>query len=265
MAKTGELFEKLQEVVHKLRDPVSGCPWDKEQTHESLKRFLIEECYEALDAIDRGTGPGSEKFPDELGDVLLQIMLHSEIASETGRFDVSTVVSSITQKMITRHPHVFGDVKASTTKEVLSNWENSKKKELKTGESILDGVPRGMPALLRAERTGEKVARVVFEWPTLEGVRDKVFEKLRAFIEVCTAKDKKQERVKDEFGDLLFSLSQLARRMDLHGEELLHSATDKFTRRFKEVERRAGPDLKSAGLEKLDALWNEVKREEKKA
>ena len=158
---------------------------------------------------------------------------------------------------------ITGDVKASTTKEVLSNWENSKKKELKTGESILDGVPRGMPALLRAERTGEKVARVGFEWPNLEGVRDKVFEELREFLEVCTAQDKNQARIKDEFGDLLFSLSQLARRMDLHAEELLHSAIDKFTRRFKEVERRAGPDLKGAGLERLDALWNEVKREEK--
>jgi MazG family protein len=259
MARAGELLDKLQEIVHRLRDPKTGCPWDKEQTHETLKPFLIEEAYEVIDAIDQK----KDKLGEELGDVLLQIMLHSEIASETGRFDISKVIEHISQKMITRHPHVFGDVKADTSKQVLQNWETIKQKELKDGTSILDGVPRGMPALIRAQRTGEKAARVGFEWPTLEGVRDKVFEELREFLEVCCDPKQDRERLKDEFGDILFALTQLSRRLEFNSEELLHKAADKFVRRFKEIERRAGPDMKALGLEKLDALWNEVKKEEK--
>lgn len=259
MSNAGVLFDKLREIIHKLRDPKTGCPWDKEQTHESLKPYIIEESYEVIDAIDQD----KTKLGEELGDVLLQVMLHSEIGSETGNFDIEKVITDISNKMINRHPHVFGDAKAETSKEVLQNWEMIKKKSLKPNTSILDGVPRGMPALLRAQRTGEKAARVGFEWPALEGVRDKVLEEIREFLEVCSDKDADRAKMEDEFGDILFALTQLSRRLNVNSEELLHRSTDKFSRRFKEIEKRVGPALKETPLEKLDQIWNEIKMEEK--
>lgn len=260
MGSQGEQFEKLAEIVRRLRDPQSGCPWDREQTHQSLKRYLIEESYEAIDAIDHAPA----KLADELGDVLLQVMLHSEIARQDGRFDISTVVEAISRKMVERHPHVFGDTKVHDSAEVLRNWEQNKKKQLAPDASILDGVPRSMPALLRGQRIGEKAARVGFEWNTTEEVRDKVFEEMREFLECCTSANEPRERIEEEFGDLLFALTQLGRRLQINSEELLGSAIDKFTRRFREIERRLGPDLKAAGLEKMDAVWNEVKEEERR-
>ena len=171
--------------------------------------------------------------------------------------------------MIRRHPHVFGDVKVDTSTQVLQNWEKIKQGELTGTQSILDGVPKGMPSLLRAQRTGEKAARVGFEWPTLAGVRDKVTEELEEFLEWCPTDEKAispevRERLEDEFGDLLFALSQLSRRLKMNSEEMLHRATDKFTRRFKEVERRVGGKVSEVGLEVLDAVWTEVKIGEKK-
>ncbi len=264
MGKTGELLEKLRDVVHALRDPHKGCPWDKEQTHASLKQYLIEESYEVIDAIDTN----SPKLHDELGDVLLQIMLHSEIASETQRFSVDDVITSVTEKMIRRHPHVFGDVTVANSGEVLQNWERTKQRELASGVSILDGVPRGMPALLRAQRTGDKAARVGFEWPDLTGVKEKVVEELNEFLawvpeEGAVQSDKERAELSEEFGDLLFALTQLSRRLSLNSEELLHAAVDKFARRFKEIERRMGDTIQTAGLEALDAVWNQIKEEER--
>jgi len=259
MSNAGELFEELINVIHKLRDPKSGCPWDKEQTHASLKPYLIEESYETLDAIDNHP----EKLGEELGDVLLQVMLHSEIASETGAFDAAKVVDNITKKLISRHPHVFGEVKVEGTAEVLKNWEQIKQKSLKEGESILDGIPKGMPALLRAHRTGEKVAGVGFEWEKTEEVKDKVFEELREFLEVSLDPKESRDRLEDEYGDILFSLTQLARRLKFNSEDLLQRATDKFSRRFREVEKRAGPQLKEKTVKELDAIWENVKEEER--
>jgi MazG family protein len=258
--KRAELFLRLVQVVAALRNPNGGCPWDLEQSHDSLKPYLIEEAYEVLDAIDTR----STKLPDELGDVLLQVMLHSQIGSEENHFSIDDVVHAVTEKLIRRHPHVFGDQEAKDSKEVLKNWEQRKQSELADGVSILDGVPRAMPALLRAQRVGDKAARVGFEWSTVEEIRDKVTEELGEFLNEALDPNANPERVQDELGDVLFSLSQLSRRLGYTAEDLLQRATDKFSRRFKEVERRATPSMKECTLEELDRLWNEVKKEEKR-
>ena len=243
-------FLKLIQIVAALRSPQGGCPWDLEQTHESLKPYLIEEAYEVIDAIDNE----KNKLPDELGDVLLQVMLHSQIASETNTFSIEQVIELVSDKLVRRHPHVFGDESAKDTQEVLHNWETRKQKELATGKSILDGVPRGMPALLRAQRIGDKAARVGFEWNSTEEVQEFLAEALKPEIT--------RSRLEDEFGDILFSLTQLSRRLGLNSEDMLQRSADKFTRRFKNVEARALPSMKEYTLDQLDAIWNEVKREE---
>lgn len=252
-------FLELVRIVARLRNPVGGCPWDLEQTHESLKQYLIEESYEVLDAIDSDRS----KLAEELGDVLLQVALHSQIASEANTFDIGSVADCVAKKMVARHPHVFGDQDAKTSKEVLQNWEMLKQKELPQGKSILDGVPRGMPALLRAQRIGEKAARVGFEWSTTEEVRDKVLEELKEFLEQALAPSISRDKLEDELGDILFALSQLSRRLNCNSEDLLQRSADKFVRRFKKVEERATPHIKDYTLEQLDAFWNEVKKEEK--
>lgn len=258
MTNAGESFEKLVALVRQLRDPHKGCPWDREQTHASLTKFLIEEAYEAIDALENAP----QKFPEELGDVLLQILLHSQIASEIGRFDITSVVEALTAKLVERHPHVFGNAKVKDAEEVRRQWEQHKKRQLAPGKSILDGVPRTLPALLRAQILGEKSAKVGFEWPTLAGVRDKVSEELREFLAECCAENPDHPRIEEEFGDILFALSQLARRLEMDAERTLHKAIEKYSRRFKEVERRAGPDMSAVRLEKLDELWEQVKAEE---
>ena len=252
-----QAFLKLVQVVAALRNPDGGCPWDLEQTHESLKPYLIEEAYEVIDAIDNE----KSKLADELGDVLLQVMLHSQIGTEANTFGIQNVLELVSEKLIRRHPHVFADDTATNTKEVLQNWEMRKQKELAIGKSILDGVPRGMPALLRAQRIGDKAARVGFEWNTTAEVRDKVIEEVQEFLTEALTPDIAQERLEDEFGDILFSLTQLARRMGLNSEDMLQRSADKFTRRFKKVEERAQPSMKGYTLEQLDKIWDEVKRE----
>lgn len=250
-------FEKLVAIMKRLRDPNGGCPWDLEQTHQTLKPYLIEETYEVLDAIDQGPS----KLQEELGDLLLQVVFHSQLASENKEFTVEQVAEGICNKLIERHPHVFGDKKVSGSKEVLKNWEEIKK-STSAKESVLDGVPRSMPALLRAQRIGEKAARVGFEWNTLEEVRDKVFEEMREFLECSTAPNTTRSKIEDEFGDILFALTQLARRLDVSGEQLLSRATDKFERRFRQMEKETGGKLKEKSLEELDALWEKIKQNE---
>lgn len=258
---TAAAFLELVNVVAKLRDPNGGCPWDLKQTHETLKQYLIEESYEVLDAIDFEP----EKLYEELGDVLLQVVLHSQIASERKDFDIKKVCHAISSKLIRRHPHVFGDVEAKTSEQVLKNWEMIKQTELPSGKSILDGVPRGMPALQRSQRLGEKAARVGFEWPTVGGICDQALQEVNEFLEVARAESLSQDRLEDEFGDILFSLAQLARRLNINSEEALHRSAQKFTRRFKGVEERAKPSMSELPLEELDRLWQEVKAEEKAA
>ena len=253
-------FERIKLIVARLRDPETGCPWDKEQTHASLTPYVIEEAFEVVEAITEKP----EDLPKELGDLLLQVLLHSQIASEEKRFTIEDVCEAISQKLITRHPHVFGDVEAKTSSKVLKNWEQIKQKELKAGQSILDGVPRGMPALLRAQRVSEKAARVGFEWSTLEDIKAKVTEEVQEFLTECH-EDGSHERLEDEFGDVLFALTQVGRRMHMNVEESLQKSTDKFTRRFKGVEKKLTRPMQEYTLQELDSLWDEIKKEEKTA
>lgn len=252
-------FEKLRAVVARLRDPNGGCPWDIEQTHTTLTPYVIEEAYEVVEAIAHAP----EELPGELGDLLLQVMLHSQIASESNTFTVDDVLEKISAKLIKRHPHVFSDVSAKDSKQVLKNWEQIKQKELKEGKSILDGVPRGMPALLRAQRVSEKAARVGFEWATLDDIKAKVFEEFQEFSEVCV-EGGDPVKIEDEFGDILFAMTQVARRMNMNSEDLLHRSTDKFTRRFKEMEKRTKRPLSEMSLTELDTIWEEVKKDERR-
>jgi ATP diphosphatase len=256
-------WEELLRVVAKLRDPQGGCPWDLEQTHDSLTPYVIEEAYEVVEAIrfDRA------KLCEELGDVLLQVVLHSQLASEAGTFTATDVVETLTKKLIHRHPHVFGDVKAASTDEVLRNWEKLKRQEGYTGEtprSAIAGVPRSLPALQRSHRLGEKASRVGFDWPSPEAVLEKVREE---FDEVTGAlRDSGGEdspAVKEEIGDLLFALAQWARKMGSSAEELLQHANEKFVRRFSALERNApaGSSLDGLSLEQLEGLWQKAKAE----
>jgi MazG family protein len=256
MAPTGELFEKLTAVIARLRDPNGGCPWDLEQTHATLKPYLIEEAYETIEAIDRHP----EKLPEELGDVLLQVVLHAQVGRDGGAFTIDTVVEGLTQKLISRHPHVFGEAVAKDSKQVLENWEALKKKERPADQSILSGVPTSLPGLLKAQRIGEKVARVGFDWADASGVADKVTEELEEFLE-ARANDSTATRahLEEELGDLLFSLVQFARKLGLDAEDCLQRGNAKFIGRFKKLETLAGPEMKSLGLERLSELWNRVK------
>jgi tetrapyrrole methylase family protein/MazG family protein len=252
-------FDSLCNIIARLRDPVSGCPWDKEQTHSSLKPYVIEEAYEVVDAIDES--PTALK--KELGDLLLQVMLHSQIASEADQFSAHDVVEALITKLIDRHPHIFSDTKAGTSKEVLENWEKLKAKEKDGKESVLSGVPKTMPALLRAQRVSEKAARVGFEWTTFGEIKAKVLEEVKEFAAECNDQAASKDAVEDEFGDVLFSLVQLSRRMGFDAEAALQKSTNKFVRRFQKVEERVKSPISETAIEELDRLWNAVKKEEK--
>jgi len=251
-------LHELVRIVAKLRDPNGGCPWDLEQTHDSLTPYVIEEAYEVVDAVklDR------PKLKDELGDLLLQVVLHAQIASEEKTFSLEDVIQGISKKLVYRHPHVFGEKKVAGTKEVLENWEQLKQKELPKDKSILDGVPRSMPALLRAQRLGDKAARVGFDWKSADDVLPKVAEELKEIAEASPSDSKAQD---EEFGDLLFVLVQWARKSNKNAEEILSAANDKFTRRFKEMERsifthHGEKRLNELSLEQLEELWVKSKK-----
>jgi len=257
MARSGELFEKLVDVIARLRDPVSGCPWDREQTHATLRQYLIEEAYEVIDAIDHTPA----KIPEELGDVLLQVVLHSQIGRDEKRFSIDDVVTALTEKLVVRHPHVFGEVKAETSREVLENWEQIKRTERPARTGMLDGIPRSMPALLRCHRIGEKVGRVGFDWDTPADIAAKISEEVGEFLTEARQTPADPTRLEEELGDVLFTVAQLARKLGLNAETVLQGANEKFARRFGKLERLAGDvDLKTLGRERLEALWQEVKR-----
>ncbi|MCX7718904.1 MAG: nucleoside triphosphate pyrophosphohydrolase [Candidatus Sumerlaeaceae bacterium] len=265
-------FRRLLRIMERLQEP-GGCPWDLEQTHESLKPYMIEEAYEALDAIDRGD---YEDLKEELGDVLLQVLFHSVLAARFGRFHVDDVLRTSAAKMIRRHPHVFGEVEARTAAEVLANWERLKQHERAgkasagdgNGEgaqppSVLAGVPSNLPALLRAQRMQEKAARVGFDWENPLQVLDKVEEELRELRAALEAGDKAHSR--EEFGDLMFSLVNLARFLDIDAENAVRETAEKFRARFAHIERRAheqGRKLDTLTLAEMDALWDEAKSAE---
>lgn len=257
---TGKRFERFVDIVRKLRHPTEGCPWDLKQTHESLLQYLIEEAYEYIEAVESNPS----EMPKELGDVLLQVVLHSQLASERGTFSIDTVIDEISKKMIERHPHVFAGAPASSAEEVTQNWERNKKKSMPDGKSIVDGVPRAVPALQRAQRISEKAARVGFEWRTVEDVRDKVTEEIGEFLEVSCSPTADDARRRDELGDVFFALVQLARRLGYEAETLLNKSTDKFVHRFKRMESLAKGPLEALSLESMDALWEKAKSEEPK-
>ncbi len=254
-------FEQLKRIMERLRGP-SGCPWDREQTHLSLRPYLIEETYEVLDAIDTGD---DRRLAEELGDLLLQIIFHSQIAQEDQRFDIEEVIAGIIGKLKRRHPHVFGDKQVTDSREVLKGWERIKHREAqkRKGASILDGVPRELPALLKAHRVQEKVSRVGFDWEHIDQVFAKVEEELAEFR--AAYRNHQKEQVEEELGDIFFALVNLARFLETSPEDALRRTIDKFIARFKYVEttlQRQGLDLRQVDLEAMDALWDEAKAQE---
>jgi XTP/dITP diphosphohydrolase len=252
-AEPTESFEDLVRIVHLLR---KECPWDREQTHQSVKDLLIEEAYEAVDAIDHNR---FDELRKELGDLLLHVVFHSVMAEEQALFNLQGVIKGIQEKLIRRHPHVFAATEVSGTQEVLQNWESIKMKE--TGrKSVLEGVPQHLPALLRAERMQEKAGAVGFEWPDVEGAWEKFLEEAGEFK--ATLVSGTGEERKNEFGDLFFSLVNVGRYYDLHPEESLRLTNNKFQRRFAYIEEQLllqGKTPKNASLEEMDALWDEAK------
>ena len=248
--------QDLEEIVRILRAP-GGCPWDAEQTHQSIRRNFLEESYEAVEAIDEGS---AEHLQEELWDVLLQVALHAEMERELGHFDLNGVADGICKKLIFRHPHVFGNVEVSGTGEVLSNWEVLKRQEKgqDTHTDALEAVARALPALWRAEKVQKKAKKAGFDWPEVSGALDKLseeLEELRAAIAQGT-------NVAEELGDLLFSAVNVARFVDADPEGALHGATDKFIARFRRVEEQAaqaGRSLEGMSLEELDRLWERAK------
>src|SRR5712691_10176536 len=254
-------FDELVALMTTLRGP-NGCPWDRKQTFESLKPFIVEEAYEVVDAIDRGERPA---LREELGDFLLQAVFIAEIARAEGSFDIYDVITSIHDKLVHRHPHVFGDVEAKDADQVLVNWEKLKNEERKAeNKSVLAGVPQSLPALLKASRLTEKAARVGFDWRRAEDVFAKIDEEIGELHEAIDEKD--QKKIHDEIGDLLFSIANIARKLDVNAEEALQSANRKFTRRFEAMERSVraeGRNLDQLTLEQMDALWDDAKAAER--
>lgn len=252
--------DDLIRIVAVLRAP-GGCPWDAEQTHESIRRNFIEETYEVIEAIDKAS---PEMLREELGDVLLQIALHAQMEAEKGTFVFDDVCDEICKKLIVRHPHVFGDVIVSSTDEVLTNWDAIKMatKKQKSASESMASVPRELPALMRAQKIQHKAAKVGFDWDDISGALQKVKEETAEVEQALQSGEK--EQINEEIGDLFFSVVNVCRFADVEAEEALTGATDKFFRRFVRVEKLAaerGIDMKTAGIEELDKLWDEVKSE----
>src|SRR5437763_3111865 len=250
-------FDELVQLMQTLRGP-NGCPWDRKQTLPSLKPFVIEESYEVVDAIDRDDRAA---LAEELGDFLLQAVFIAELTREEGSFDIYDAITAIHDKRVRRHPHVFGDVEANDADQVLTNWEKQKNEERKAeNKSVLAGVPQALPALLRASRLTEKAARVGFDWRRTEEVFEKIEEEIAEVHEAIDSGD--ERKIHDEIGDLLFTVANVARKLNVNAEEALQSANRKFTRRFETMERAVrekGQNLDQLTLEEMDALWDAAK------
>jgi tetrapyrrole methylase family protein/MazG family protein len=255
-----EAFADLVEIMARLRGP-GGCPWDREQSRESLRPYLVEEAYEVLEAIDRGD---AEEIKDELGDLLLQVVFHAQLAAERGEFDAAAVARAVSAKLVRRHPHVFGDVQVQNADEVVRNWARIKAVERAARnpqDGVLSGVPGSLPALLRAQRLGEKASRVGFDWARTEDVLAKVREELGELEDALHTGD--GEAAGRELGDLLLSLASLGRFIGTSAEMALRAASERFAARFGEMERRAAADgvpLPQRSAADLDRLWEAVKR-----
>ncbi len=251
-------FYELIDIMELLRSE-KGCPWDREQTHESLKKYLIEETYEVLEAIDLND---KNKLSEELGDLLLQIVFHAEIGKEASTFDINDVISGICRKMISRHPHVFGEAKADTPDEVVNNWEAIKKKEkgLKSQTNVLKDVPSNLPALMRSYKIQQKAAQVGFDWDNIHDVFKKIEEEMIEFKEAYESKD--AGKVQDELGDVFFSLVNLSRFLKVQPELALTGTINKFINRFEFIEQEAAKNnkkLEEMSLSEMDVLWNKAK------
>jgi MazG family protein len=268
----GRLFEQLVALQERLRAP-NGCPWDREQTHQTLRPFLIEEAYEVLDALDSGD---AHKFAAELGDLLLQIVFHAELAGEAGQFDIGDVIRAVHTKMVRRHPHVFGTAKAGSAAQVLKNWEQLKAEERAAGSrsggkkqafhSILEGVPRGLPALLEGYQLTRRASNIGFDWESAEGILEKIREESDevrgALAEARSKGAETQLPVEAEIGDLFFSVVNLARFAGVDPERALKRANEKFSRRFQWMERETeerGRRLADVPRAEMEELWNESK------
>ena len=248
-------FDALVNIIARLRAP-DGCPWDRKQTHASLRENLLEECYEVLEALDGGD---SVKLCDELGDLLMQVVLHTQIAREEGEFELGDIVRGINTKLIHRHPHIFGTKKVKDAEEVALNWEALKQEEREPGTSILDSVPRQMPALGNSQAIQRRVAQVGFDWEDVDGVIDKLTEEVGELKQA-----ESQELRAQEFGDLLFTLVNIARRLGIDSEASLREANQRFSRRFnymEEVCRQRGLNFAELSFDEQNALWEEAKKE----
>lgn len=272
MTKIGNAFEELVGIMKRLRGP-DGCPWDREQTYKDIAPHTLEECHEVLDAIDRSDFDG---LKEELGDLLLQIVFYAQIAKEEKRFTIDDVIAAISKKLIHRHPHVFGDKKVKGSSEVLERWEELKLKEGK--KSVLGGVPRALPALLKAYRLGEKAGRVGFDWEDAEGILSKVEEEARELHEARGTLDvgrvtkgerratSDERRIEEEYGDLLFTLANLGRFLGIDPEGALRKTTERFIKRFKFMEdeiNKQKKDMKSLSAKEWDELWEKAKNNSK--
>jgi nucleoside triphosphate diphosphatase len=260
LTQRGSNFPELVEIMQKLLAP-DGCPWDREQTLQTLEPYLIEEAYEVLEAIDVDD---AREHCEELGDLLFQIVFQAELRAREGKFGIEDVVRAIGTKMIRRHPHVFGDAKVKDANEVLANWGKLKEAEHKEKgiqRRALEGVPVNLPALLRAQRLGEKAAAVGFDWPDVAGVREKIDEELREIDEAVSGGDPAQ--IEHEVGDLLLAVSRLSAKLGVAPEDALRSALRRFQNRFEAVEdcvNAKGGKVGDTPLEELDRIWNEVKK-----
>lgn len=247
-AATDELIAIMDKLLGE-----GGCPWDREQTHNSLSRYLIEETYEVLEAINEGD---MNKLREELGDLLLQVVFHSALAEREGAFTFDDVAQTVAQKMVSRHPHVFGDMDLKTSNDVLNNWEQFKKKEGK--KHLLEGIPQFLPALMRAEKIQEKAARVGFDWPTVDGALEKFQEEVEELSRAQNA-----EEAQEEMGDVFFALVNIARLKNIEPEQALQGSNDKFSRRIEYMEDRLkerGKEFRQLTLEELDRIWEEAKQ-----
>ena len=254
-------FQELLKIMDALRSE-KGCPWDKEQTRESLKPFIVEEAYELIEAIEESD---SEKIKEELGDLLFQIVFQCQIAKEGNEFEISDVIEKIGKKMVARHPHVFGTADYRTTDEVLVHWEEQKKLEGKLRESILEGVPKVLPSLLRAHRLQDRAARVGFDWEKVEDILKKLDEELKEFKEALETK--RQDEIEEELGDIFFMLVNISRFIGVNPEDALRKTISKFIHRFRYIEMKAadrGKKLSDMTLDEMDRLWDEAKWEIKK-
>lgn len=246
-------LEELIEVVRVLRSE-NGCQWDREQTHQSLKPNMLEEAYEAVDAIDNND---LKHLKEELGDVLLQVVLHAQIADDENAFNIDDVAYGIKEKLIRRHPHVFGDVKVNSTQEILDNWDQIKNEEKSHRTSVMDGISKSQSALMSAQKISKKAVKVGFEWDCEKTLYDCVYSEIEEFKEACESGDR--AHIEEEMGDMFFAMVNLARWNKLDAEQALLKANKKFVKRFKKMEELAVKPLEEYSFQEFDDLWNQAK------